>query len=624
MTKRNYFIIAILCCSIGLQSQYPAALVDYQTEISLKKGKLKRKVTKLLQINHSDADDYTDTGIYFSKGDELKIHTVRIEDIRGKVLRELNKKEIKTQSSVARGALYTDDFVKFFKPKWHEYPYRIYFEYTHIVEDFLFLTRWSPITQSDVPTISASLEISLPTDFPINMNFPDSINFSEQVSGKEKVYKWKAENMLPPRLNNYGPPLRSILPEVLVFPQKFKYGLEGSQKTWNDYGQWQYRMNQGLRELPSAEKAKIDELIAGLTDQREIVNTLYKYLQENHRYILVSIETGGLKPYPASYVCEKRYGDCKALTNFMQAMLDYVNIPSFYVKVYAGSNPVSLKTEIPGQQFNHVILGVSLQGDTLWLENTSNSYPPDYLGTFTQNRKALLVHPQHSRLINLPSLKTEKPTEKSIYTYFLDETGNGNLTIETTATNQDFESLNYYRKNTTATKIKKRINRYYPLKNTTLVDYEFSQPDAAKPELLLKTNWTTKRQFQKIGNRVVFSPLPFTDFELEKPEDRTQPLVFKYPTFESFEVNYQIENFGKFQIEIPEPIKIEMPFGTLSVSASVIDGMIKIKQVRTIKAGKYSLETYPDIYNFIRETEQVYKKFLTVCTPNRKQDLKGN
>ncbi len=615
MTKKQYLIILILCFSLGLYSQYPAALVEYHTEVSLSKGKLKTKVTKLLQINHSDADDYTNTYLGFSKGDDLKIHAVRIETVEGKVLRKLSKKEIKTQSSVMSGALYTDHYMKYFKPKWHQYPYRIYYEYTHIEDDFLSIARWIPISRSDVPTYSATLSINLPNDFPINIDFPDSINYSERVVGKEKIYAWEVNNLLPPKMEKNGLPFRSISPSVYVFPENFKYGIEGNQKTWKDFGQWQYKLNQGLRELPNSEKQKIDELIAGLTDQREIVNTLYKYLQENHRYILVSIETGGLKPYPAAYVCEKRYGDCKALTNFMQAMLDYVNIPSFYVKVFAGKNPILLKPEIPGQQFNHVILGVPMHGDTLWLENTSNSNPPDYLGTFTQNRKALLVDPQDSRLINLPSLKAEKPTEKSIYNYTLDETGNGNLTIETTATNQDFESLNYYRKNTTATKIKKKINQYFSLKNTSLVDYEFSQPDPVKPELVLKTNWNTKRQFQKIGNRVVFSPLPFADFELEKPNDRTQPLIFKYPAFESFEVNYQIENFEKFQVEIPEPIKIEMPFGTLSVTASVADGILKIKQVRTIKAGKFSLEIYPAIYNFIKETEQVHKKFLTVCTP---------
>ena len=375
MKLKIYLISTFLCFNIGLHSQYPAEVLEYHTEISLKRNKLKTKVTKLIQINHTSADDFTDTYLHFSQGDDLKVHTVRIEDQYGKVLRELKKKEINVRSSVVQGALYTDDFVKYFKPKWHQYPYRIYYEYTHTVDDFLSLAYWSPITQINVPTVSASLSITLPKDYPVNMNYPDSIDFVKQEVGEENIFNWKVSNMEPPNVESYAPPLRSVLPFVLVFPEQFKYGLEGNQKTWNDYGKWQYKMNQGLRELPNSEKQKIDELVVGMSDSKEIVSTLYRYLQDNHRYILVSIETGGLKPYPASYVCEKRYGDCKALTNFMQAMLDYVKIPSFYVKVYAGDNPVTLKTDIPGQQFNHVILGVPIENDTIWLENTSNANP---------------------------------------------------------------------------------------------------------------------------------------------------------------------------------------------------------------------------------------------------------
>jgi len=615
MKLKINLIIAILCSSIGLHSQYPAELLEYHTEISLKKNKLKTKVTKLLQINHSSGDDLTDTYLHFSEGDDLKVHSVRIEDQKGNVLRELKKKEIQVRSSVVRGALYTDDFVKFFKPKWHQYPYRIYYEYTHTVDDFLSLSHWSPITQMNVPTISASLSITIPKDYPVNMNYPDSIDFIKQETGEENILHWKVFNMTPPELESFAPPLRSVLPSVIVFPEQFKYGLEGSQKTWKDYGQWQYRMNQGLRDLPDSEKRKIDELIDGLTDSKEIVGTLYRYLQDNHRYILVSIETGGLKPYPASYVCEKRYGDCKALTNFMQAMLDYVKIPSFYVKVYAGDNPVTLKTDIPGQQFNHVILGVPLGTDTLWLENTSNANPVGYLGTFTQNRKGLLVDPNESRLVNLPSLTADQPTQKSVFNFVLDNTGKGELTINTTATNQDFESLNYFRKNATPTKITRKINSYFPLKNVNLLNYEFSEPDGIHPEVELTTNWTVKKQFQKIGNRKVFAPIPFSSFELEKIEERTQLVVLNYPLSESFEVNYKIPVDENHKVEIPSSVEVDTPYGTLTVNAVMEDGMIKINQERKIKSGVYSLEEYPDLFEFIKSTELVAKKFMIVCTP---------
>jgi hypothetical protein len=45
------------------------------------------------------------------------------------------------------------------------------------------------------------------------------------------------------------------------------------------------------------------------------------------------------------------------------------------------------------------------------------------------------------------------------------------------------------------------------------------------------------------------------------------------------------------------------------------DGMIKINQERKIKSGVYSLEEYPDLFEFIKSTELVAKKFMIVCTP---------
>ena len=610
-------IITTLCVGLttNLFAQYPAELIEYHTEISLKKNKLKTKVTKRLQINSSAADDYTNTYLHFSKGDNLKIHTVRIEDVNGKTIRELKKKEIKTQSSVMQGALYTDDFVKYFKPKWHQYPYRIYFEYTHIVDDFLSLARWSPVTQAEVSTREATLSITLPNDYPINISNLDSIDFTQNKTSDETSYTWTAKNVLPPKIEKNAPPLRSILPTVMVFPVAFTYGLDGSQQTWQDYGKWQYQMNEDLRELPASEKQKIEELIAGLTTPKDIVHKLYNYLQENHRYILVAIETGGLQPYPASYVCEKRYGDCKALTNFMQAMLEYVNIPAFYVKVYAGDNPIPLKTDIPGQQFNHVILGVPLNGDTLWLENTSNSNPPGYLGTFTQNRKGLLVHSADSRLIDLPKLTAEKPVHQSTFNFILDEMGKGSLTIQTTVTNQDFEILNFYQKNRTPIKIKKLIQQYFPLTNASLLNYTFSQPDALRPALDLQTKWTAKRQYLKIANKKVVSPIPFKDIELEKIDKRTQSVVFNYPENESFEVNYKIANLENYKVELPEPINVSTPYGTLSMKATVTDGKIKIQQHRTINSGTFLLETYPELYAFCKMTNDISKKFQIVCSP---------
>jgi len=70
-----------------------------------------------------------------------------------------------------------------------------------------------------------------------------------------------------------------------------------------------------------------------------------------------------------------------------------------------------------------------------------------------------------------------------------------------------------------------------------------------------------------------------------------------------------------YKVEIPSPVEINTAYGTLSVTASIVDGILKIQQQRTIKAGRYPLEEYSDLYDFIKTSEKISKKFLIVCTP---------
>jgi hypothetical protein len=117
-----------------------------------------------------------------------------------------------------------------------------------------------------------------------------------------------------------------------------------------------------------------------IQSDKDKVRFLYRYLQQNMRYVSVQLGIGGLKPFPAMFVDQKKYGDCKALTNYMGALLRAVNIPSCYAIVNAGTNAKPADPKFPDNVFNHVILCVPLKNDTTWLECTSNTQPFGQLG----------------------------------------------------------------------------------------------------------------------------------------------------------------------------------------------------------------------------------------------------
>ena len=111
---------------------------------------------------------------------------------------------------------------------------------------------------------------------------------------------------------------------------------------------------------------------------------------------------GGWQPFEASLVDQYGYGDCKALSNYTKSLLESLNIEARYTLVKAGEDEPNIISDFPSRQFNHVILCVPNQGDTLWLECTSQTNPFGYTGTFTSDRDVLVVTDGGGKIVHTP------------------------------------------------------------------------------------------------------------------------------------------------------------------------------------------------------------------------------
>lgn len=62
---------------------------------------------------------------------------------------------------------------------------------------------------------------------------------------------------------------------------------KGTMNSWKEFGLFFYKLNAGRDALPDNIKSTVHQLTDELPDNKEKVNTLYKYLQKNTRYISI-------------------------------------------------------------------------------------------------------------------------------------------------------------------------------------------------------------------------------------------------------------------------------------------------------------------------------------------------
>ncbi len=570
----------------------------------------------MIQINNQQADWISDVYIPYHKNDKLEIKEAVILDAKGKVMRKLKKKEITTRNNIDQGSFYEDNLVKEFKLKWNNYPYQIRYSYRLIRDEFLYVAHWYPTTHQ-VPVKEAILMVDIPADYAIKKQWSEGLNYSNEQRSDRYLHYWRIQDMQPIKKEALSPPLLDILPTVTVVPQQFQYGEKGDASTWQTYGQWHHQLYEDANDLPASEQEKVQKIISKASSTKEQVRALYHYLQDNTRYVNVAIDIGGLKPYPASYVCEKKYGDCKALTVYMQALLEAADIASYCTTVYAAEHPITINTALPSQQFNHVILCVPLESDTLWLENTTNYLPFDYLGTFTQNRPALLVHKDSSHLVKTPALTTNDVLQENRYQITVPKYGIGTATITQFIQGKLFEELQYAQFMLKESEQKELIETQIPFKTYELLDWSLEQKHRDHPTLKLEVELEHSDLLKKVADILTLKPIPLNLPKLEQPTARTQDLRLDYPISTSDYMVYNLPFMDNYAVNLPEKVEIISNFGKYILGYQYLPEKKQIEVLRyfDLYQGNYSLEEYADFYTFLQKVKTTEQQATILFKP---------
>lgn len=539
----------------------------------------------------------------YDKHSKVTNLSAKVYDAFGKEVRKIKSKDFKDQSSISSFSIYEDDRVKVIELHHSSYPYTIEFEYKKTFKGLL------SYPSSYLQSYGKSVEnfeyiVETPNDLAIRFQ-AENIDIEPEIKKGEKktVYSWKANNLEAIEYEPYAPYHEKIRPVVKVAPTKFQFDkYEGDMSTWNSFGQFMYDLNKGRDEVTPEMAQQIKEMTANAENDQEKIEILYQYLQDNMRYVSVQLGIGGWQTFDARYVEKNKYGDCKALSNFMKSILKEAGIQSYQTLIYSNNdNKIEMDEGFAFPGFaNHVILNVP--SENMWLECTSTNYPPNYIGSGNQDRPVLMLAEDGGKILRTPAPSIEENKRTSTVNFKIDGKGAAVIQKQTKYIGPQHDYFRYISNNLSTDDIEKRFLQNSALPAFTIDKLEIKN-DEKKPVSIVDFHLTVPRYSSKAGRRI-FIPLnklnPFDDVP-KVIEERVHPIHVKEAYKEEDTYTFNIP--GDFEIEsIPNKvINLESEFGKYQINIEVKDLEITYTRLLEIYAIELPADQYQKLRGFYKE-----------------------
>ncbi len=573
-------------------------------------GDAKVTVKYAYTILNEDAEAYsTFTGFYNKLVDISSINGT-LFDANGKELKNVKKKDLQDLSGNDESALMSDTRYKKHDFYYRTYPYTVEYEQELAFNGVFDLPDWYPQKARSISVENSKLTVIAPKDYAIRfkkIHYEGNPSITE--NGSKKIYTWQIKNLKAVQREVFSPSITHLAPAVLVAPSDFELeGYKGNMNTWQGFGQFINQLLQGRDVLPENVKQQVHALTDGITDDRKKVAVLYNYLQKNSRYISIQLGIGGWQPFDASFVSSKKYGDCKALSNYMVALLKEVGIKSNYVLIKAGDDAEEMIEDFPSNQFNHATVCVPLGKDSIWLECTSQTKAEGYTGDFTGNRKALLIDEKGGHVVFTKRYTAEDNFLVRRVEGVIKPDGSLNAKVNALYACEQQDGLNEITNSLSKKEqleyLKKKIN--LPTYDITSFDYQEIKQDKPQMKELLELQSTGYATVS--GKRMFVTPNILARYTgtLKKDTVRQYDITFDFPFMDEDSVVLSIpEGYGVESC--PKNVSLSTIFGSYEAKY-VIEGN-KINYIRKFnrKDGIFPASDYntlADFYNDISRADR--------------------
>ncbi|WP_279149739.1 transglutaminase-like domain-containing protein [Muribaculum intestinale] len=168
----------------------------------------------------------------------------------------------------------------------------------------------------------------------------------------------------------------------------------------------------------------VRNILGDTKDRDKVIERLYRYVQNNVRYVAFEEGEAGYRPDTPAEVLRKRYGDCKGMAMLLATLLNRNGIDAYVAIVGTRSIPYGIAENPSLSASNHMICIVPRkEGASLFLDPTNGQISMYHIPWGIRGKDAMMILPDGYEMVNIPEESPRMSDDVITYDYRLTSEG---------------------------------------------------------------------------------------------------------------------------------------------------------------------------------------------------------
>ena len=402
-----------------------------------------------------------------------------------------------------------------------------------------------------------------------------------------------------------------------------------SMPDWQRVVDW-YRKLTYRRTEPSYDvKLAVDSVVTpGMTDAEKIA-AVYDYVTRDINYSYVSFLNSAYVPKAADLTLSSNVGDCKDVATLMITMLKHVGVDAWYTLVK--TNGFNHQKFMPSQLFDHVIVGLELDGKNHYMDLTTNFFPHTVLPLNDCGAWALDIKEGETEVFQLPNdhVDPEKNMIDIEVEAVLDTSRAVDLKVS--ATHSGIEGA-YIRESMAQLSKEEFRNEILDLmgkgtfQDLRLGEYDVENRMEMNEPLRSTYSFTGERFSDKVSNLYIFR-LPWmlairNNNAIKTPERVTSLNLLRLcETAPSRQRAVLYFPDGYEMTELPADVEITSEFGTYRLDFTAIPGGLEVVKYQEFTTTRIPPEKFDDFRDYYLRLLDLDEGRYAIIRPKNQGDL---